>query len=505
MFHKVFGPPGTGKTNRLIELVEEALEDGIMPQEIAYLAFTRRASAEAKTRAREKFEQSEDMFFYFRTLHSMAYHLLKIKKQEVLSTTHLKEFAKSISLNNFSSGYDFDSDIITTNDPILNLIQLSRLKQVDLKKEYNDSRLDIPWNVVEYVYKSYKKYLEARKLLDFTSMLERLDQDFDDLWPHFKLILIDECQDLCPLHWSLVKKMNQVKNPPHIYLAGDDDQSIFSFSGASPDLFIDLDSTTSEVLNQSYRVPRSVHRLAETITSRIGNRIKKTYNPRKVEGQVKYINELYQVDFSHGNFLILSLTNFQLSKIAEELKSGGFLYEKNGSRSIPLNMATAIRGWETLRNGKEVDGGTLKHVYKFLSGNNKSIKRGFKKLSHINDDDLFTFDLLVSDFGLLVSKDKIWSSALDLLPHIDRAYITAFLRRGEKINAQPRIKLSTIHSAKGSESDTVVLFLDISLASQQESFLNPDILHRVFYVGVTRTREKLFVVNPQHLDRSYQL
>ena len=168
-------------------------------------------------------------------------------------------------------------------------------------------------------------------------------------------------------------------------------------------------------------------------------------------------------------------------------------------------MATAIRGWETLRNGKEVDGGTLKHVYKFLSGNNKSIKRGFKKLSHINDDDLFTFDLLVSDFGLLVSKDKIWSSALDLLPHIDRAYITAFLRRGEKINAQPRIKLSTIHSAKGSESDTVVLFLDISLASQQESFLNPDILHRVFYVGVTRTREKLFVVNPENLDRSYQL
>lgn len=88
---------------------------------------------------------------------------------------------------------------------------------------------------------------------------------------------------------------------------------------------------------------------------------------------------------------------------------------------------------------------------------------------------------------------------------MDRAYITAALRRGEKFNATPRITLSTIHGSKGGEADGVILYTDLSWAaikniqSQQEV----DDLLRVFYVAVTRAKNALFLVAPEEFERSF--
>jgi superfamily I DNA/RNA helicase len=79
------------------------------------------------------------------------------------------------------------------------------------------------------------------------------------------------------------------------------------------------------------------------------------------------------------------------------------------------------------------------------------------------------------------------------------------LRRGEKFNASPRIKVSTIHGSKGGEADNVALFTDLSPAAEKDSRNNPDDVHRVFYVGVTRTRKNLFLVDPQDADLCYNL
>jgi len=64
----------------------------------------------------------------------------------------------------------------------------------------------------------------------------------------------------------------------------------------------------------------------------------------------------------------------------------------------------------------------------------------------------------------------------------------------------PRIKLSTIHGAKGGEADNVVLFTDLTTAALKE---RGDDIHRVFYVGVTRTRQNLYIVEPEDVTRSY--
>jgi hypothetical protein len=133
------------------------------------------------------------------------------------------------------------------------------------------------------------------------------------------------------------------------------------------------------------------------------------------------------------------------------------------------------------------------------------VTRGYKKLPGIDDTDLVKMGDLVADYGLLATTDMIWSEAMDKLPETDRAYITALLRRGEKFNGIPRITASTIHGSKGGEADNVVLFTDLSPAADDEMRINPDDMHRVFYVGVTRTRRNLYIVDAEDLTRSYDL
>ena len=70
---KIFGPPGTGKTENLLKRVKRYLEKGYSPDEICYVSFTNKAVNECVARVRQKFKgYDEDAFSYFRTLHSLA-------------------------------------------------------------------------------------------------------------------------------------------------------------------------------------------------------------------------------------------------------------------------------------------------------------------------------------------------------------------------------------------------------------------------------------------------
>ena len=69
----------------------------------------------------------------------------------------------------------------------------------------------------------------------------------------------------------------------------------------------------------------------------------------------------------------------------------------------------------------------------------------------------------------------------------------------------PRIRLSTIHGAKGGEAENVIVFSDLTAAADDAAYYDNDTLHRVFYVAVTRTKQNLFVVEPDLYQRSYPL
>jgi len=501
---RIFGPPGTGKTTTLLNMVDKAFESGVQPQEIAFLAFTKKAATEAKERAADRFglDPKEDLMF-FRTLHSLALAMTDIQSDQIMQREHYKELSHAIGVELFGQN-QIDDDFIElakTTDPLLGLINLARLRKVDLRQQYNESELETDWNTVRYVDESLRKYKKMYKLHDFTDMLELFVHQSPTFKHRFKVTFLDEAQDLSPLQWDIAHILDGMSDK--MYCAGDDDQAIYRWAGADVDHFINLDGG-SEILETSFRIPQEIHNVAENISKRISRRFPKRYNPKDDCGKVLRVSTIDGVDMAEGSWLILSQAGYQLTPVAKDLKSNGYLFNYRGHRSISEKVADAVNGWEALRKGREVSGKTARNIYSFMSAKDR-ITRGFKKLPAILDEDLVDLNTLIADHGLNADKEMIWHVAMDKLPEQDRAYIIALLRRGEKFNGEPRITVSTIHGSKGGEADNVVLFTDLSPAAEKAARNNPDDLHRVFYVGVTRARENLFIVEPEDVARSYEL
>ena len=76
-------------------------------------------------------------------------------------------------------------------------------------------------------------------------------------------------------------------------------------------------------------------------------------------------------------------------------------------------------------------------------------------------------------------------------------------KNGEKLNKPPRIKLSTIHAAKGGECQNVVLLTDQTRTTMSTYEKNPDDENRLYYVGATRTKENLHIIEPKRPDKGF--
>ena len=498
MITKIFGPPGSGKTTYLLETVAKELEAGTHSADIGYFAFTRKAAHEARGRAIEKFPHlNADIDFpWFRTLHSLAYSCLGVESKDLLSAKDYAEFAKSVGLD-VATSTDGDDFVIRADNAILNEINIARIRGKDLQAHYNESSLEIEWFHFEYIERSYRKFKEAKMLMDFTDLLELLVQDPERL-PTLQALIIDEAQDLSKLQWTLV--MQLAERAQRIWIAGDDDQALYIWAGADVESFLSCEGEI-RVLNQSYRVPSKVHSFADKIVRRIQKRQPKEWAPRTEGGEINYYNDFQQVDISSGQWLVMAATNYMLNDMHEWIKSQGLLFERHGHKSISEAILTAVIGWERLRAGKEINYSMLQQVYRYLGAG--TVKRGHKTLKDADPEGMFSMEGLKEKHGL--QTEAIWHEALGKIGEDKRDYLVAVLRRGTKLTAKAPIQLSTIHGAKGGEADNVVLFTDLTVAAEQTLETNPDALHRVFYVAVTRTRENLFTVSPENFYRSYPL
>lgn len=496
---KVFGPPGSGKTTFLLNIVEMELENDVSSARIGYFAFTKKAATEAKERAMRKFPhlQPDTDFPWFRTLHSLAFRCLAIGVKDMMAPENYQEFAREAGIEISVDAMAEEDFMIKADHPILNEINIARIKGLDLREHYNRSKIEIEWHYFEYIERAYRHYKESRNLLDFTDLLEHVVQDPDRL-PHLEALIIDEAQDLSRLQWRLVEQL--ALRAQRCFLAGDDDQAVYTWAGADVDSFLNFQGEI-KVLEQSYRVPAKVHALADRVVHRIRKRQPKTWRAREEAGTVNYYTDWQHVDVTKGDWLVLAAANYMLSEMHDWLKGQGLLFERQGQRSIPENVLMAVLGWERLRKGGEVDFPTLKIIYKYLDSH--AVKHGYKGLKTASVEGMYSLARLQAEQGLLT--DVIWHEALTKISEDKRNYIIALLRRGTKIAGRAPIKLSTIHGAKGGEADNVLLMGDLTTKFAKDYEKNSDDINRLLYVGITRAKQSLHIVLPKNEQKGFRL
>ena len=187
------------------------------------------------------------------------------------------------------------------------------------------------------------------------------------------------------------------------------------------------------------------------------------------------------VDISQGTWYLLARNGYMLNQLENICIKNGYPFTIVGRRS-PLSSEAlqAIRFWTRLSKGESIVGSGIKLIYKYMV---TRCPRG------INPEGYYT----ISDFNL---KPGIWHERLNKIDTKRREYYIMLLKRGENLDQDPRIKISTIHGVKGGEADNVMLLTDIAPRTFREMHSLPDDEIRVFYVAVTRAKKSLHIVQP---------
>lgn len=459
----VVGPPGTGKTTTLLNLLDSYLKQGINPNQIGYLSFTVKAADEAKTRAMERFNFKKEDLPWFRTLHSLGFRWLKMNTGELMKKSQYSELCERLGLE--YSGYVVLDDGMQMSgamigDRMLFNEGLMRVRMISREEQYRLSQEDYSFAEFDRLCTALDKYKASYALLDFNDILILLLRE--QVLPKFKVLFIDEAQDLSKLQWAVVDRL--IANSEVAYVAGDDDQAIFRWAGADPESFINCKGTV-KTLSRSYRLSRAVFNRADSIIRHCGTRRPKSFVSAEHPGKVLYCSSPDELDLSEGNWLVLARNAYLLNPFETICEEAGFAYTSKKS-PLQVEVIKAIQWYEGWRKGHPLEKEQISEIKKYAP----------------------RFDPAVSG--------PIWHEAFKRLGQDVRDYFVAALRRGESLTKTPRIKLSTIHGAKGGEADNVVVLSDMSYKSYEQYLQDPDDEIRVFYVAVTRAKHNLYIIDP---------
>lgn len=484
---KIYGPPGTGKTYTLLNLFEKELA-ATKPDKICFVTFTRTARLEAL----ERTKLTENDLPYLKTIHAICYKLLGIRHNQLIQPKHIRAFGQKLGVK--LSGYMPDPLSLesltegvmmpTKADRLLQLNHLGRHRGIHLKEALRYAPPELDFAYAKWFTEAYRNWKASEQLLDYTDLLTRYLDDGPVL--PADVLFVDEAQDLSWLQWRVVHKLQS--GVRRRYLAGDDDQAIFIWAGASADMFNTEPADEVQILPQSFRLARAIHEVSQRIITRVRVRQAKEFRPRDEEGVYKPVAYL-EHKLIDGTVLCLFRNHHRGVKLALQLEELGIPFKGSHGVLGQQPVREALRGWLKLSNQEQLTREEAQCLIDFVPQG--LLQPGIKTRLAGTQPIMLTPTAILNREGF----DVPWNRALVKLPKL--GYLERVVNKyGLEAALNPKVSLQSIHQSKGREADTVILDMEMARRTYDAYMDNPEDEHRCWYVAVTRARTNLFTLWP---------
>lgn len=338
----VLAGPGSGKTLVITERTKHLIKEyGINPSNILVITFTKAAATEMK----ERFFRLMDGKTYpvtFGTFHAVFFAILKhayhYSAENIIREEQRIQCIREIVAKHRLE-YEDEMEFVTS---ILGEIGLVKNTGISIDHYYSKNCAE---EMFRRIYSEYHEYLYQHRLIDFEDMLVytwelfRERPDILAAWQRkYQYILIDEFQDINKIQFDVMKML--AGDGQNLFVVGDDDQSIYRFRGAKPEIMLhfkeDFPKAKMVLLDTNYRsqghiVTRALNLIGHN-KERFEKRIQASKEP---ETEVEYavfntqreenlriirdIADAVERGRNYADFAVLFRTNTQPRLLMEQL------------------------------------------------------------------------------------------------------------------------------------------------------------------------------------------
>ena len=255
----VLAGPGSGKTTVITNRVRYLTEKkGVDPSHILVITFTRAAARQMRERY-EQMTQAGCGRVSFGTFHSVFFLVLKLayryQASNIVREEQRVQFLREM-LDHIDLDLEDEGEFISA---VLGEISMVKGGLMSLDHYYAKN---CPEDIFKQLYRGYEEQLRRNRLLDFDDMLVMCYQLFKErrdilsAWQDkYRYILIDEFQDINRIQYEIVKMLALPQD--NLFIVGDDDQSIYRFRGAKPEIMLgferDYPAAEKILLDTNYR------------------------------------------------------------------------------------------------------------------------------------------------------------------------------------------------------------------------------------------------------------
>lgn len=350
---QVLAGPGSGKTTVITQRIRYLISHyGVEPSDILVITFTKAAAGEMQQRFYKLLEGDRPPV-NFGTFHSIFYHILRQtgKYQKYTLITELEK--RKLLLHILQMPVTM---MLINNEKVDNMLgYICSLKNngenVDALPPNLFSDKELTKEKLLRIYNEYNQYLAEFKKLDFDDMgllCLKLFQDNAEIlaqWQNrYRFIMVDEFQDINPMQYEIIRKLASPLN--NLFVVGDDDQSIYGFRGARPDIMqkfmLDYPEAEQLLLDINYRCHEHIVESSLSVINANKNRFNKEIHalhkdgmgviiqsfPDREKEYDELIHELKSLTRNNkpeflSNIAVIYRTNHECSLLAEKLLLNG--------------------------------------------------------------------------------------------------------------------------------------------------------------------------------------